>query len=190
MLVCSRVTDSRAKLLFRASAASALELAADQRHLGAEIGMISILHTWGQNLLLHPHVHCVIPAGGLSVDHDHWVHPHHPFFLPVKALSRVFRGKFVDGLKRLYRRGKLNCSGPAALLAAPKQFAKLLRNLYRQDWVVYVKPSGAPRRCCATLADTPIESRFPIIGSSPSLESASRFAIRTTHTAANTASWR
>ena len=133
------------ELLFRASAASALELAADQRHLGAEIGMISILHTWGQNLLLHPHVHCVIPAGGLSVDHDHWVHPHHPFFLPVKALSRVFRGKFVDGLKRLYRRGKLNCSGPAALLAAPKQFAKLLRNVYRQDWVVYAKPAfGGP----------------------------------------------
>ncbi len=133
------------ELLFRASAASALELAADQKHLGAEIGMISILHTWGQNLLLHPHVHCVIPAGGISVDYDHWVSPRYPFFLPVKALSRVFRGKFVDGLKRLYRRRKLTCSGPAALLAAPKQFAKLLRDVHRQDWVVYAKPAfGGP----------------------------------------------
>lgn len=87
----------------------------------------------------------MIPAGGLSVDHDHWVHPRYPFFLPVKALSRVFRGKFVDGLKRLYRRRKLNCSGPAALRAAPKQFAKLWRDVHRQDWVVYAKPAfGGP----------------------------------------------
>jgi hypothetical protein len=133
------------ELLFRASAAAALELAADRKHLGAEIGIVSILHTWGQNLLLHPHVHCVIPAGGLSADHGSWVHPRYPFFLPVKALSRVFRGKFVAGLKRLYRRRKLNCSGPAASLAAPKQFAKLLRNVHRQDWVVYAKPAfGGP----------------------------------------------
>jgi hypothetical protein len=135
------------ELLFRASAAAALKLAADQRHLGAEIGMISILHTWGQNLLLHPHVHCVIPAGGLSADHHHWVHPRYPFFLPVKALSRVFRGKFVAGLKRLYRRRKLNCSGAAAWLAAPKHFANLLRNVHRQDWVVYAKPAfGGPAK--------------------------------------------
>lgn len=133
------------ELLFRASAAAALELAADQKHLGAEIGMVSILHTWGQNLLLHPHVHCVIPAGGLSEDHRSWVRPRYPFFLPVKALGRVFRGKFVAGLKRLYRRRKLNCSGPAASLAAPKQFAKLLRRAHRQDWVVFAKPAfGGP----------------------------------------------
>ena len=107
--------------------------------------MISILHTWGQNLLLHPHVHCLIPAGGLSADHGSWVHPRYPFFLPVKALSRVFRGKSVAGLKRLYRRRKLNCSGPAASLAAPKQFAKLLQQAHRQDWVVYAKPAfGGP----------------------------------------------
>jgi hypothetical protein len=135
------------ELLFRASAAAASELAADPRHLGAEIGMISILHTWGQNLLLHPHVHCVIPAGGLSADHKAWLHPRYPFFLPVKVLSRVFRGKFVAGLKRLYRRRKLNCSGPAAPLQEPKQFAKLLRRLHRQDWVVYAKPAfGGPEQ--------------------------------------------
>ena len=87
----------------------------------------------------------MIPAGGLSADHNHWVHPRYPFFLPVKVLSRIFRGKFVAGLKRLYRRRKLNCSGPAASLAAPKQFAKLLRNVHRQDWVVYAKPAfGGP----------------------------------------------
>jgi DNA-directed RNA polymerase subunit RPC12/RpoP len=87
----------------------------------------------------------VIPAGGLSADHRSWVHPRYPFFLPVKALSRVFRGKFVAGLKRLYRRRKLNCSGPAASLALPQQFAQLLRRAYRQDWVVYAKPAfGGP----------------------------------------------
>jgi len=87
------------ELLFRASAAAALELAADREHLGAEIGMISSLHTWGQNLLLHPHVHCVIPAGGLSADHKTWVHPHYPFFLPVKALERCKQFAFVGRIE-------------------------------------------------------------------------------------------
>lgn len=133
-------------LLFTASAKTLLEVAADPQHLGAEIGVISILHTWGQNLLLHPHVHCAIPAGGLSLDHNHWVRPRYPFFfLPVKVLSRVFRGKFCAGLKRLYRHGLLCCAGPASLLADPKQFHRLLRQLHRQDWVVYVKPAfGGP----------------------------------------------
>jgi len=132
-------------LLFTASAATSLQVAADPKHLGAEIGILSILHSWGQNLLLHPHIHCVIPAGGLSPDHTRWVYPRYPFFLPVKVLSRVFRGKFVAGLKRLYRRKKLRCAGPAAALADPKQFAKFLRRLHRQDWVVYAKPAlGGP----------------------------------------------
>ena len=128
-------------LLFTVSAASALEMAANPKRLGAEIGMISVLHTWGQNLLLHPHIHCLIPAGGLSPDHRHWVGSRHRFFLPVKALGRVFRGKFVAGLKRLYRRKKLGCTGPAAVFSEPKQFAKLLGRLRRQDWVVYAKPA-------------------------------------------------
>jgi hypothetical protein len=134
-------------LLFTASAATALEIAADPKHLGAEIGIVSVLHTWGQNLLLHPHIHCVIPAGGLDPDHSRWVQPHYPFFLPVKVLSRVFRGKFLAGLKRLHRRHRLRCAGPASLLADPQQFAKLLRRLHRQDWVVYAKPAmGGPRQ--------------------------------------------
>ena len=132
-------------LLFTASAQTLLEIAADPKHLGAEIGVIAILHTWGQNLLLHPHIHCVIPAGGLSLDHRRWLRPRYPFFLPVKVLSRVFRGKFLAGLKRLHRRKKLLCVGPAAALADPQQFADLIRRLHRHDWVVYAKPAfGGP----------------------------------------------
>ena len=128
-------------LLFTASAQTLLKIASHPKHLGAEIGVTAILHTWGQNLLLHPHIHCVIPAGGLSPDHRQWVRPRYPFFLPVKVLSRVFRGKFLAGLKRLHRSKKLQCVGPAAPLADPRQFAKLLRRLHRYDWVVYAKPA-------------------------------------------------
>jgi predicted Zn-ribbon and HTH transcriptional regulator len=132
-------------LLFTASAQTLLDIASDPKHLGAEIGVVAILHTWGQNLLLHPHIHCVIPAGGLSLDHHRWVRPRYPFFLPVKVLSRVFRGKFLAGLKRLHRRNRLCCVGPAAALADRQQFSKLLRRLHRHDWVVYAKPAfGGP----------------------------------------------
>jgi len=132
-------------LLFTATAQTLLEIASDAKHLGAEIGVIAILHTWGQNLLLHPHIHCVIPAGGLSLDHRRWVRPRYAFFLPVKVLSRVFRGKFLAGLKRLHRRKTLQCAGPAGALADQQQFAKLLRHLHRHDWVVYAKPAfGGP----------------------------------------------
>jgi hypothetical protein len=132
-------------LLFTASAQTLREVAADPQHLGAEIGVISILHTWGQNLLLHPHIHCAIPAGGLAPDHTRWIRPRYPFFLPVKVLSRVFRGKFLAGLKCLYRSKKLQCVGPSAALADPRQFAQLIRRLHRQDWVVYAKPAfGGP----------------------------------------------
>ena len=134
-------------LLFTASAQTLLKVAADPKHLGAEIGVISILHTWGQNLLLHPHVHCAIPAGGLSPDHSRWIQPRYHFFLPVKVLSRVFRGKFCAGLKRFYRRKQLRCAGPAATLADPKQFRRFLRQLHRQDWVIYAKPAfGGPTK--------------------------------------------
>src|SRR5438128_4774541 len=141
-----------------------LEIAIDRKHLGAEIGVIGILHTWGQNLLLHPHIHCVIPAGGLSPDHRRWIRPRYPFFLPVKVLSRVFRGKFSAGLKRLHHRHQLCCAGPTVALADPQQFAKLMRRLHRHDWVVYAKPAlVVPCRCYAISAATPIAWRFPII---------------------------
>lgn len=127
--------------LFRCSSATLLEIAADPKHLGAEIGFLSILHTWGQNLLLHPHIHCVIPAGGISPDHACWLRPRYPFFLPVKILSRVFRGKFVSALRRLHRRGKLRLRGPLHSLHDSKRFAAFLRALFRKDWVVYAKPA-------------------------------------------------
>ena len=132
-------------LLFRASAETLLEVAADPKHLGAEIGFLSVLHTWGQNLLHHPHVHCVIPAGGLSPDHSHWVHSQPGFFLPVTVLSRVFRGKFVAGLKQLFRSGKLVLAGKLKALATRSAFHAFLRPLFRKEWIVYAKrPFGGP----------------------------------------------
>jgi hypothetical protein len=140
-------------LLFRASAATLLEVAADPKHLGAEVGFLSVLHTWGQNLQAHPHVHCVIPAGGLSSDRSRWIHPKYPFFLPVKVLSRVFRGKFVAGLKSLYRRKKLGFHGNLKHLSQPIPFRAFLRQLFRQDWVVYAKPPfGGPEYVLQYLA--------------------------------------
>lgn len=144
-LLCQYNPEVLYSLLFQASAVTLLEVAADTKHLGAEIGFLSILHTWGQNLLLHPHVHCAIPAGGFSPDHNQWVRPRYTFFLPVKVLSRVFRGKFVAGLRRAYRQKKLCFHGPIGALEDPKRFASFLRTLFRQDWVVYAKPAfGGP----------------------------------------------
>ena len=110
-------------LLFRASAETLLTVARDERHLGAEIGFFSVLHTWNQKLLHHPHVHCVVPAGGLSPDHTRWIAARPGFFLPVRVLSRVFRGKFVAGLRELHAAGKLGFHGDLAGLAAPAAFA-------------------------------------------------------------------
>jgi predicted RNA-binding Zn-ribbon protein involved in translation (DUF1610 family) len=132
-------------LLFATASATLLEVAANPKRLGAEIGLIAILHTWGQNLLLHPHVHCVVPAGGFAPGRSRWVPAKSNFFLPIPVLRKVFRGKFVAGLKRLRQRGQLCRSGPAALFADPKQFAKLLRRLHLRHWVVYAKaPFGGP----------------------------------------------
>jgi predicted Zn-ribbon and HTH transcriptional regulator len=140
-------------LLFHASAATLLEIAADPKHLGAEIGFLSVLHTWGQNLQIHPHIHCVIPSGGLSTDHQRWIHPRYSFFLPVKVLSRVFRGKFVAGLKRAFRDGQLLFPGKMKPLAQQKAFRGFLRTLFRNDWVVYAKrPFGGPEHILQYLA--------------------------------------
>ena len=141
--LCQRNPAVLYNLLFRATAETLLEVAADPKHLGADIGFLAILHTWGQNLLLHPHIHCLIPAGGLSLDHTRWVHPRYNFFLPIGVLKRVFRGKFIDGLKRAYRRNKLSFGGATAPLKQPKAFAAFLRVLHRQHWVVYTKHAMA-----------------------------------------------
>jgi len=140
-------------LLFRASAATLLEVAADPKHLGAEIGFLSVLHTWGQNLQHHPHIHCVIPSGGLPPDHQRWIYPRYPFFLPVKVLSRVFRGKFIAGLKHAFRQGQFVLPGSLHALAGEKAFHAFLRPLFRQDWVVYAKrPFGGPEHVLHYLA--------------------------------------
>jgi hypothetical protein len=140
-------------LLFRTSAAALLEVAADAKHLGAEIGFLSVLHSWGQNLQHHPHIHCVVPSGGLSLDHQRWIRPRYPFFLPVKVLSRVFRGKFVAGLKRAFRRRKLVFPGSLQSLATEKAFRAFLRPLFHQDWIVYAKrPFGGPEHVLHYLA--------------------------------------
>jgi hypothetical protein len=130
-------------LLFRASAETLLEVAADPQHLGAEIGFLSVLHSWGQNLLHHPHVHCLIPAGGLSLDGQRWVHPRYSFFLPVEVLRRVFRRKFVNGLKRCFRQRQLTFAGTLQPLENQKAFRAFLRPLFRHQWIVYAKPPFA-----------------------------------------------
>jgi hypothetical protein len=132
-------------LLFRTSAETLLEGARDPRHLGAEIGFFSVLHTWSQKLKIHPHVHCVVPAGGLSPDHTRWVRSRDNYFLPKEVLKKVFRGKFVDALKEAFKNGQLHFHGDLQLLAQPKTFAAWLRPLFHQDWVVYLKrPFGGP----------------------------------------------
>ena len=132
-------------LLFRTSAETLLEVARDPRHLGAEIGFFSVLHTWSQQLKIHPHVHCVVPAGGLSLDHSRWVRSRDNYFLPKGVLREIFRGKFVDALKQAFHKGQLRFEGDLKLLAQPKIFAAWLRPLFRQDWVVYLKrPFGGP----------------------------------------------
>ena len=128
-------------LLFAASSETLLEVAADPKRLGAQIGFLSILHTWSSNLLGHYHVHCLVPAGGLSADHRRWIHTHHPLFLlPIAVLSIVFRKKFLDGLGQLYRKGRLDCPGPAADFHDPAWFEALAARLADKQWYVYAKP--------------------------------------------------
>jgi hypothetical protein len=127
-------------LLYRTSAATMLELARDPKHLGADIGFLGVLHTWGQNLEHHPHVHYIVPAGGLALDGSRWIDSSRHFFLPVHALSRVFRGKFIAGLKQLVTEDKLQFRGSQQHLAASSGLSSFLRQLYQQDWVVYAKP--------------------------------------------------
>jgi hypothetical protein len=140
-------------LLLQAAAQTLLEVAANPRHLGAEIGFLAVLHTWGQNLLHHPHVHCVVPSGGIAPDGFRWVHCRKGFFLPVRVLSRVFRGKFVHGLKQAAARGELVFHGRLAELAQADHFERLLDRVVRHDWVVFSKrPFGGPKQVLKYLA--------------------------------------
>jgi len=126
-------------VLFEAVSQTLLEVAANPKHLGARIGFLAILHTWGQNLSLHPHLHCVIPGGGLSSDGSRWISCRPGFFLPVRVLSRVFRGKFIDRLRKEFEGGKLRGVTDAST------FESLMNQSVRTDWVVYAKPPfGGP----------------------------------------------
>lgn len=132
-------------LLFRLSAETLMTFARDPRFLGAEIGFFSVLHTWNQRLEHHPHVHCVVPEGGIAPDGSRWIHPRHDFFLPVKAMAKVFRGKFLDALREAFAAGELRFPGQMKAFQAPKAFAELLRQCCRNKWVVYAKrPFGGP----------------------------------------------
>jgi hypothetical protein len=139
--------------LLRASAETITQIAADPAHLGAEVGFLSVLHTWGQNLHLHPHVHCVVPGGGLAPGGDRWVACRPGFFLPVKVLSRVFRGKFLAQLEEAFQRGRLTCHGRLEHLAEASAFFGLTAALRQKEWVVYAKPPfGGPEQVLKYLA--------------------------------------
>jgi len=174
-------------VLFHAVSETLLEIAANPKRLGAKIGFLAVLHTWGQNLMHHPHIHCVVPAGGFAIprkgqcgglrrrtadarsvitphngpaeangsstDNTTWVPGREKFFLPVRVLSRVFRGKFIDFLKQAARSGKLTFHGNLASLANPRVFEQLLDQVVRHDWVVYAKrPFGGPQQVLKYLA--------------------------------------
>jgi len=140
-------------LLFRCGAQSLLRIAADPNHLGATIGFTAILHTWGQTLMHHPHLHCVAPAGGLSPDQQRWVPARERFFLPVRVLSRLFRGSYLAGLRRAWQDGQLRLAGRLDKLADLHQWEAFLGRLARLEWVVYAKPAfGSPRQVLAYLA--------------------------------------
>jgi len=134
-------------LLFRTAARTLREIAADPRHLGAEIGFLAVLAHLGSSLSYHPHLHCVVPGGGLATSGDRWVACRPGFFLPVRVLSRRFRTLFLDELGAVFRKGRLRLGGDLADLSDPDAFARYLRPLRRREWVVYAKaPFDGPAR--------------------------------------------
>jgi hypothetical protein len=126
-------------LLFKAASETLLELSRDPKYLGAEIGFISVLHTWGQNLMDHPHVHCIVPGGGLSFDGTRFIPSRKKFFIPVKVLSRKFRGKFLAFLKAAFQDGALKFYGKIESLSGKINFQALIDALYQKEWVSYCK---------------------------------------------------
>jgi len=135
-------------ILFKSVAQTLQEFAADSKHgLGGKIGFTAILHTWDQKLLSHIHLHCVIPAGVLSAGGKRWIHSRKNFLFPVKALSKVFRGKFIDYLKKAFAKGKLTFPGQIACLATEETFLQLINQLWKKDWIVYSKaPFNGPEK--------------------------------------------
>lgn len=133
------------KILFAAASKSLLAIARDEKHLGAQVGFTMVLHTWGQNLLFHPHVHCVVTGGGLSSDGTRWIAAWEKYLLPVKVLGRLFRGKFLAALDQAYRDGELDLAGSTAELCDSEAWRRFKDGLYKKDWVVFAKPPfGGP----------------------------------------------
>ena len=134
-------------LLLRSASQTLLKIAADPKHLGAEIGFLCLLHTWGQNLQIHPHLHCIIPGGGLSTDSSRWISCRKGFFLPVKVLSRLFRKLFVKNLSQAYEDRALHFYGSIEELSCRDAFYKLLSEEGKREWVVYCKrPMSGPEQ--------------------------------------------
>ena len=139
-------------LLFSAASETLRTIAADPRHLGADIGFLAVLHTWDQTLRHHPHLHCVVPGGGLSVNGEGWRSCRHGFFLPVNVLARLFRRLFLQGLERAYEQDKLSFHGACAFLAESTAFNRLLKSVRAREWWVYAKPPfGGPAQVLAYL---------------------------------------
>jgi hypothetical protein len=136
-------------ILFKAASQTLIELTKDSKHLGADIGLVTVLHTWGQNMMEHPHLHCIIPSGGLSSDKQHWVHPNkkNKFFIHVNVLSRKFRGKYLDLLQQAYNKGELKFTGKQYSNGGKGKFSTLINRLYQKEWVVNIQaPFGKPEK--------------------------------------------
>jgi hypothetical protein len=131
-------------LLFKAASETMLTIAADKKHLGAKIGITAVLHTWGSALTHHPHVHMIVPGGGLSLDGERFISCRRGFFLPVRVLSRLFRRLMLERLAAAYDQGRLILQGSLAKLATGNAFAALLKPLRRKNWFVYAKRPFAP----------------------------------------------
>ena len=139
-------------ILFKAAAETLRTIAADPKHLGAEVGLVALLHTWGQTLGHHPHIHCVVPGGGPSPDGTRWVSCRPGFFLPVRVLSRLYRRLFLEALQDAFEAGRLRFFSDLARLAEPAAFAQLIAKTRKIDWVVYAKPPfGGPEQVLAYL---------------------------------------
>ena len=168
-------------LLFRTVAETLRTIAADPRHLGAEIGFFAVLHSWGQTLVHHPHLHCVIPGGGLANDGSGWVACRPGFFLPVRVLSRYFRRILLSALEDAFESGQLHFAGRLQPLSDPRRFAEHLRPARKTEWVVYAKrPFAGPNRSSTTSAATPTGSPSATSACAASTTATCAFATPTT----------
>ena len=138
--ICLQNRKAMYDILFKSASQTILELAADPKHLGAETGLLAMLHTWGQSMIEHVHLHCIVPAGGFTGDKAHWVHCREDFFVSVQVVSALFKGKFLDMMKQAYSQGQLQFKGSIAGMAFKKNFQALLDQMYNKKWVVNIQP--------------------------------------------------